>query len=405
MARPRTPLSSYGRIAVDPVRYVDGPASTDGKPSRRRLVVLHASDVPARHDYWRARTRYRFPSGNLRQIERFGPSASKAEAMLRRALVDIQESEAVDIKRATRLRDLGERFLQAKAGRAPRTIEAYERAVRKVIVPRIGDLAVSEATPDRLQRFLDTVKAESGAGTAKTARAVLSGMMGLATRADALRHNPVRELAPVERRAEGATAIPLADLAGILEKVRGDERAIALDLVDLIEFVAGTGVRISEACALAWTEVDLTAGTATIRANAVRATGRGVIRQEHTKTEAGSRRIRVPGAVLGILGDRRVRGGPNPHGLVFPTVLGNLRDPRNTARDWAQARERLGIGDYTFHSFRKTVATALDQAGLTPRDIAEYLGHSDPSLTMGTYMSKTVGGTRAADALDAVLGI
>uniref|UniRef100_UPI00374E15BC tyrosine-type recombinase/integrase n=1 Tax=Clavibacter michiganensis TaxID=28447 RepID=UPI00374E15BC len=56
------------------------------------------------------------------------------------------------------------------------------------------------------------------------------------------------------------------------------------------------------------------------------------------------------------------------------------------------------------HSFRKTVATALDQAGLTPRDIAEYLGHADPSLTMGTYMSKTVGGSRAADAIDSVLG-
>jgi len=105
----------------------------------------------------------------------------------------------------------------------------------------------------------------------------------------------------------------------------------------------------------------------------------------------------------GILGDRRVRGGPNVHGLVFPTVLGNLRDPRNTARDWALARVRLGIADYTLHSFRKTGATALDQAGLTPRDIAEYLGHADPSLTMGTYMSKTVGGGRAADAIDAVL--
>lgn len=56
-----------------------------------------------------------------------------------------------------------------------------------------------------------------------------------------------------------------------------------------------------------------------------------------------------------------------------------------------------------FHAFRKTVATALDQASLTPRDIAEYLGHSDPSLTMGVYMSKVVGGSSAADALDHVL--
>lgn len=352
---------------------------------------------------WRARTRFRFDDGRLRQVERFAPSRAKAEMVLKQALTQIQASSAVDVKRETRLRDLGERFLKAKAGRAARTVDTYTHSVQRVIVPRIGDLSVSEATPERLQRFLDTVTAENGPGTAKTARAVLSGMLGLATRSDALRHNPVRELAPVVARAEGATPVPLEDLADLLAKVRADERLIELDMVDLVEFVAGTGARISEVCALAWTEVDLAAGTATIRANAVRAVGKGVIRQEHTKTDAGARRIRLPGALVGILGDRRVRGGPNLHGLVFPTMLGNLRDPRNTARDWAAARDRLQLPAYTFHSFRKTVATALDQAGLSPRDIAEYLGHADPSLTMGTYMSKTVGGTRAADALDAVL--
>lgn len=397
MARPRTPLSSYGSISVQAVEY------DEGGNGRRKLRVLKDADR-RRHPLWRARTRYRFEDGKLRQVEKFGESPSKAENALKEALKTIQASTTAEVKRETRLRDLGERFLTAKAGRAPRTVETYERAVRKIITPRIGDLAVSEATPDRLQRFLDTITAEVGVGTAKTVRSVLSGMLGLATRADAVRTNPVRELAPLEQKAHGATPIPLPDLAGILAKLRRDERAKAIDLVDLVEFVAGTGVRISEACALAWADVDLETGTASIRANAVRATGRGVIRQEHTKTDAGTRRITLPAGLLGILGDRRVRGGPNEHGLVFPTVLGNLRDPRNTARDWALARGRLGIADYTFHSFRKTVATALDQAGLTPRDIAEYLGHADPSLTMGTYMSKTVGGSRAADAIDAVMG-
>lgn len=376
MVRPRMPLGTYGTLST-----------TEVAPGK-----------------WRARTRFRFDDGRLRQVERFAPSRAKAETALRRALTEIQASSAVDVKRETRLRDLGERFLKAKAGRAARTVDTYTHSVQRVIVPRIGDLSVSEATPERLQRFLDAVATENGPGAAKTARAVLSGMMGLATRSDALRHNPVRELAPVEARAEGATPVPLGELAGLLVKVRDDERLSALDMVDLVEFVAGTGARISEVCALAWEDVDLAGGTVTIRANAVRAVGKGVIRQEHTKTEAGARRIRLPGALVGILGDRRVRGGPNPHGLVFPTVLGNLRDPRNTARDWSLARERMQVPAYTFHSFRKTVATALDQAGLSARDIAEYLGHADPSLTLGTYMSKTVGGGKAASALDAVMG-
>lgn len=352
---------------------------------------------------WRARTRYRFEDGKLRQVERFGLTKAKALAKLRQALTEAHAQSETDISRATRIGDLGERFLETKAGRAPRTVEAYERCVRKIVNPRIGDLSVGEASPDRLQRFLDSVSAEVGAGSAKTVRAVLSGMMGLAARSDAIRHNPVRELESVRARPVGAVPIPLDELASLLDAVRSDEILHRLDMVDLIEFTAGTGVRISEACGLAWEDVDLEAGTVTIRANVVRASGLGVIRQTHTKTVSGTRRLRVPAALLGSLGDRRVNGGPNPHGLVFPTALGNLRDPRNTARDWATARQRLGLGNYTFHSFRKTVATALDQAGLSPRDVAEYLGHSNPSLTMGTYMSKTVGGSRAADALDGVL--
>ncbi|MFT3797184.1 tyrosine-type recombinase/integrase [Microbacterium sp.] len=400
MPRPRTPLSSYGRITIDAVAYA---TASDG--GRRRLVVLEPPPAdPRAHGLWRARTRFRFEDGRLRQVERFGASRAKAEAALKRALADAQLSTGVEVRRETSMRDLSARFLASKADRAPRTIEAYTYSVERVILPRLGDVRIMEATPERLQRFLDAVRLEHGAGAAKTARAVLSGMMGLATRSDAIRQNPVRELALGKAKAKGATAVPLDELPALLVAVRGDERMRELDLVDVVEFVAGTGVRISEALALAWEDVDLGAGVVTIRANVVRATGRGVIRQDHSKTDAGSRRITLPGVLVGVLGDRRVHGGPNPHGLVFPTVLGNLRDPRNTARDWAAARDRLGLAAYTFHSFRKTVATALDQAGLSARDIAEYLGHADPSLTLGVYMSKTVGGSKAASALDAVMG-
>jgi len=92
------------------------------------------------------------------------------------------------------------------------------------------------------------------------------------------------------------------------------------------------------------------------------------------------------------------------HDLVFPTVKGNVRDPRNTSRDWHQASERLGYPDVTSHSFRKTVATALDQAGMTAREIAEYLGHENPSITQDVYMAKNINGLRAAKALETVVG-
>jgi integrase len=376
MSRPRTPIGAHGAITVVEI----APGS------------------------WRARTRYRYEDGRLRQVERFGKTKSKATTSLRSALTTLQAGAGKDVKRETRLKDLAPGFLASKAGKAPQTVAAYERDLRRIILPRIGEYAVMEATPERLQRFLDGVAADHGKASAKRARSVLSGMLGLATRSDALRHNPVRELSTIEAKAKGARPVPLGDLAELLDKVRADERLRQLDMVDVVEFIAGTGMRISEVLGLAWEDVDLEASTVTIRANVVRVTGVGLIRQDHSKTDAGGRRIQVPASVVGMLVERRVSGGPNVHGLVFPTILGNMRDPRNSARDWAEARERLELPGYTFHSFRKTVATALDQAGLSARDIAEYLGHADPSLTMSVYMSKTVGGPRAASAMDAAMG-
>ncbi|GGD83118.1 site-specific integrase [Microbacterium murale] len=384
MPRPRTPLSSYGRISVDAVEYVEG-------ESRRRLVVVKTPEK--RHGYWRARTRYRFPSGKLRQVERFDVSAAKAEAALRKALTSIQESTRSEVKRETRMQDLGARFLASKANRAPRTVEGYRDLIERVINPRIGDLAISEVTAERLQRLLDVIVEESGTGTAKNTRAVLSGIMGLAVRSDAMERNPVRDLAPIEGKRVGAKPVPLGDLPGILEAVSGDKQLRIQDMADLVEFIAGTGVRISEAIDLDGPDVGITApaGIPTIGA---------VVTVRKSKTDAGVRRLTVPSSVAVMLAARPLGEGP-----LFPTPLGKRRDRNNTSADWQEARERLELGEYSFHSFRKTVATALDQAGLSARDIAEYLGHTDPHVTMRTYMSKTVGGSRAAEALDLAMHV
>jgi integrase len=373
--RPRTPINAYGRLTVQQV-----------EPGR-----------------WRARARYRFENGTLKQVERFGPTKAAAEWSLKSALTTLTASAAVEVRRETRLADLADRFLQSKADRAPRTIDTYRQTVEHLIKPNIGQLAVSEATTERLQRFITRLQAENGQGAAKAARAVLSGMLGLAARSDAIRGNPVRDLSPISRRStQAAVAIPLDRLPVLLKRVREDEQLRAADMVDVIEFLAATGCRVGEVCGLQWDAVDLEAGTVTIRANVVRAHGQGVVVQDHAKTRAGTRTIAVPPHLVRVLRRRREEF-LWASGFVFPTSRGNIRDPRNTSKSWWEVRERLGFPTVSTHSFRKTVATALDEAGLSARAIAEYLGHENPSITQDVYMAKNTGGKRAAVALDGLL--
>ena len=62
-------------------------------------------------------------------------------------------------------------------------------------------------------------------------------------------------------------------------------------------------------------------------------------------------------------------------------TAGTLRDPNNFGTEWRNAREELGVPEITTHSFRKTVATLIDDEGLSARIGADHLGHSKVSMT------------------------
>jgi integrase len=377
MSRPRTPISSHGTIAVQEV-----------EPGK-----------------WRARARYRSEDGKLRQVERIAPSEPKARTALRQALTVMQLAATGSLTANSSLRVLAERYLESKAGdkTAAATFAMYTRTITKNVLPRVGDLSIAEATPERLQRLLDAVTIENGPATAKSCRSVLSGMLALAVRNGAARANPVRELERIRQKRAGADALTRPELDFLLAAVRTDHRLAELDLAGVVEFMAATGCRVGEALALQWVDVDVPAGVVTLNATVVRVTGQGLIRQDHGKTESSGRTIEVAAHLRTVLAARITMDTCQASGLVFPTVLGNLRDPQNTERDWRDARKRLGLGEVRLHAFRKTVATLLDGSGLSARDIAEYLGHKNPSMTQDRYMSKTAGTARAAAFLSDIV--
>ena len=53
----------------------------------------------------------------------------------------------------------------------------------------------------------------------------------------------------------------------------------------------------------------------------------------------------------------------------------------------------------TSHTFRKTVATRLDEAGFTARQVADQLGHANPSMTLDVYFGRQVVSAEAARVL------
>jgi integrase len=226
----------------------------------------------------------------------------------------------------------------------------------------------------------------------------VSGSLGWAVRQGALPSNPTRDIgriATAPRRPPRALSIE--ERQEWIARLHADPEAVRKDLPGLGEWMLGTGVRIGEALAVSWAEVDLVAGTVRIEHTLIRLTGVGLLRKD-TKSAAGARTLRLPIFALTMLHRRRVAG--RSHGPVFPDSRGGWRDPSNTSRDLRNARGPEEFAWVTSHVFRKTAATELDRAGLSARQIADQLGHSKVSMTQDRYLGRRAVDDQAANALD-----
>jgi integrase len=85
---------------------------------------------------------------------------------------------------------------------------------------------------------------------------------------------------------------------------------------------------------------------------------------------------------------------------MFPSPIGRVRDSSNPAADLRRALSDADFGWVSSPTFRKTVATRLDTAGLSARQIADHLGHAAPSMTQDVYMGRRVASSEAAKVLD-----
>jgi integrase len=393
--------------------------------------------LPRKSGAVQARVNFRDYDGRVRLVSKDGPSRSAAERALKAELRNrLTPASGAGVTAETRVSELADVWLESESDWSTGTERTYRSTVHTQVIPALGSLRLREVTPGVVSRTLGAIAAASGQGAAKTTRSALSGMFRLAVRDGAVSANPVRD-AGVRLRSSKRTkprALTVSEVDRLTALFRASERAVALDLPDLVDWMLATGCRIGEALATRYGAnsegaplLDLDAGTWEVNATVVRIRGEGLVVQERPKTEAGWRVIAVPGFAIQMLGRRGGSAGP-----VFTAPLaGGLRDPSNVSGDLRELldsfecevcdhtgyqraggkvilgprgqRLRCDQGPWswvTSHVFRKTVATRLDEAGFTPRQVADQLGHANPSMTLDVYFGRHVVSAEAARVLD-----
>jgi integrase len=351
---------------------------------------------------YRARTLYRDYDGLTRRVERHGQTRVAAERALRLALRDrVHVGAEAEITPDTKIAGLAETwFAEISAqDRSPGTLRAYRDRLDRQIIPALGNLRVRELTTGIVDRHLRAVLDKHGAALARLCRTVLSGMAGLATRHDALEHNPVRDAGRLSsgRPKRVPRALSVTEIRELRTRLKDDEKARERDLPALVDMLLATGLRVGEALAVTWDAVDLSAGTVEVRGTVIRVKDQGLMIKSAPKTKAGFRTLVLPSWAMEML-KLRPYGGPDQ--TVFCSGPGGVRDRDNVISDLRAALNAAGFEWVTSHTFRRTVATLMDQSGLSARAAADQLGHSHPSLTQDVYYGRRIASTGAAEVLE-----
>ena len=159
---------------------------------------------------------------------------------------------------------------------------------------------------------------------------------------------------------------------------------------------AGTGLRISEALALKWSDVDFRSGVINLKC--------AVVHQQsgEMKTEASQKPVPMAGELAAALQEWRTQTSYRQDGdWVFASPKMHGRQPywpETLLRYYVPpAARRLNIAKRIgWHSFRRTFATLLKGSGEDVKTVQELMRHANSRLTLDVYAQALTPAKRAA---------
>jgi integrase len=280
----------------------------------------------------------------------------------------------------------------------PATCQLYGSVLNHHVVPALGWVKVRRLQVAQVRAFVAT-KSEAGlsVGLLRMVLAALSAMLTSAVDDGVIRVNPaiglkrrfrmLRQDSTIEGDVKAMTA---EQLSRFLEKTRVDYR----DFYAVFFLMARTGVRIGEALALQWADVDLR--DRSIRVRRTLAVGAGKTRADRVGTPKSgkSRTVDMSRELAAVLRDcqrqRNVealrRGWGDSVPWLFANDAGQPLSAEQVRSIFSRALKSAELPGYlTPHCLRHTFATLLLQDSAPITYVQAQLGHSSIQMTVDTY--------------------
>jgi len=313
-----------------------------------------------------------------------------------------EEQRRIEAERRTReaqaitVREYAEQWLAARVAHdcRERTRELYHSLFKHHVYPSIGDVPLGNLKRSHIKALLSS-KAAAGLkrNTLKNILVPLRAMLNAAVDEERITGNPAiralrRTRGQTENEARKVTTLTEEELAKVLTVASAEFS----DNADALFTLAWTGLRVSEACGLQWSDLNLEGHYLEVN--------RAVAYRQHrvivgAPKSGKARRVDLPADLVAQLRRRlsvrqaeaTVAGRPlSP--WVFPAPSDDAK-PMNAAflrfKLWYKLLRKSGVRPVRIHDLRHTYASLLLLAGEPMLYVKEQLGHSSVQVTVDLY--------------------
>ena len=334
------------------------------------------------------------PDGKRHRRVAYVHGGKRAALDKRAALMTQRAQGQLKPRTAGTLDEYAEAWLKDKRKSvAPRTAERWQTLLTNQIRPNIGGKLLRDVRPKDLRAlYADLASGGLSGTTVHKVHALLRMIFKQAVIDGDLAANPCLAVRAPKTDTPEAKALDEKQARDLLAKLA--ESPVYVPVLVTLE----CGLRRGELLALHWSDIDLAAGTMTVRGS-VDEPKSGVPTIRETKTG----RVRIvrltQAAVAALAMHKRAQAAErlaladrwHDEGLVFPAtdehrgkVAGRVWRPSSFSRIYRDETRKAGF-TIGLHTLRHTHATTMLRAGVDARVVADRLGHSTTKLTTDTY--------------------
>lgn len=357
----------------------------------------HGERIRKRSDgRWEARYKtYDKKKGAYKYVSIYGKTYSETKVKLREAEIiqnNVSHQSTPETLNFAAVADLWMKEISLKIKGA--TVQKYSYTLDNHILPELGHINISGIDKELLTQYA-TEKLSHGRKDNKGGLSA-SSVKGIMVIINSILHYAIdnklcsfalpKNIKLTMQKNEFSILSP-AELKKLEFALSNSETPTAVGILISLYM----GLRIGEICALRWSDIDferqilfVRTTVSRVKADSENASTKLII--DAPKTNSSFREIPIPSFLNHSLLIMRRKS----QSLYVVSDTASFVSPRTYEYRFHKFLQEAGIADVNYHTLRHTFATRCVEHGVDIKSLSEILGHSNVSVTLGTYVHSSL---------------